>query len=382
MNETQIRSILLNLDSDLLDQELDILMDKIEIDVDSILTRSQAKLLEKKHEKMKKIKLIPIVAAIVCLMAGTTIVYADDISDFLKSFLGKSTVYSTVVDETTYYLETPVDLDSGGKITSVMFTEKYLTMAISTDANEIAVSVGDGNEYKPQGYSNGPNGKEFTFFELPLAQSIVVTLDEKEYSIHLSQSAPAVANGDIISAQPNSVDWINMGYKRTEKGVQIFTSFADQDLRLVRIGSPVNREVKDTFDNQTNTSGSQLSSAKPIFGYDKKGNAYEYVYEKNPLAWPVTRFESDAPAMEEITLKIPEVIVGYNKVFEEISVDIPAVNSETHPNLEIDLEFQKMVLQNITRTSANTVKLEFVLNTGDARNVFIYQADMESADGA
>jgi hypothetical protein len=379
MNEKQIRNIMLNLDSDLLDKELDTLMSEIDIDMDSILTKSQAKL-EKEHKKMKKIRLIPIVAAIVCLMVGTTIVYADEISNFLKSFFGKSTVYSTVVDETAYYLETPVNLDGVGQINSVMFTAKYLNMAISTDANEIVVSVGDGNEYKPQGYSNGPNGKELTFFDLPLAQSIVVTLDGKQYSIQLSQAASAVANGDIISAELNSIDWINMGYKRTERGVQIFTSFTDEDLQLVKIGSPVNREVKDTFNKQTNTSNSQQSPTKPIFGYDKDGNTYEYIYEKNPLAWPVTRFESDAPAMQEITLRIPEVIVSYNKIFTEINIDIPVVNEENHPNLEINFGFQKMVLQNIARTSANTVELKFALNTGDTKNVFIYQAAIDSID--
>jgi len=60
-----------------------------------------------------------------------------------------------------------------------------------------------------------------------------------------------------------------MGYKRTDNGVQIFTSLADGDLKLRMIGSPVKREVKATFNNQTNSCGSNHSPTQPIAGYDK-----------------------------------------------------------------------------------------------------------------
>lgn len=379
MNENQIRSIMQSLDGDLLDKELDTLMDEIDIDVDSILTKAQSKL-EQEYKKMKKIRLIPIVAAIVCIMIGTTIVYADEVSAFLKSFFEKSTVYSTVVDGTAYYLETPVNLDGGGQVYAVMFTQSNLELVIDADFSTISVAIGDGKEYEPDGYSRGPNGQEFGFYGLTPVQDIVVTLDGKQHSIHLSQAAAAVDNGDIIPAEPNSIDWIHMGYKRTDNGVQIFTSFTDGDLSLNMIGSPVKREVKESFDNQKNTRHSQHSETQPIVGYDKDGNTYEYVYEENPLAWPVTRFESDAPAGQEITLEIPGIIVGYKEIMTKFNIDIPAVGEENHPGKEIDLGLQKMVLQSIARTSATTAELKFTLNTGERKDVFINEASIISAD--
>ena len=379
MNEKQIRNIIQSLDSDLLDKELDALMGEIDVDVDSILTKAQSKL-EQEHKKMKKIRLVPIVAAIVCVMIGTTVVYADEISDFLKSFFGKSTVYSTVVDGTAYYLETPVDLDSGGQLYAVMFTQSDLELVIDADFSDISVAIGDGKEYEPDGYSRGPNGAEFGFYGLTPVQDIVVTLDGKPHSIHLTQAAAAVDNGNIIPAEPNPIDWIHMGYKRTDNGVQIFTSLADGDLKLQMIGSPVKREVKATFNNQTNSCGSNHSPTQPIAGYDKDGNVYEYVYEENPLAWPVTRFESNAPAGKEITLEIPGIIVGYGKIFTKFNIDIPLVGEENHPNKEIDLGLQKMVLQSIVRTSATTAELKFTLNTGERKEVSINDTSIDSAD--
>ena len=329
---------------------------------------------------MKKIRLIPIVAAIVCMMVGTTIVYADEISDFLKSFFGKSIVYSTVVDGTAYYLEAPLGLDGGGQIYAVMFTQSDLKLVIDADFSDISVAIGDGKEYEPDGYSRGPNGEEFGFYGLTPAQDIVVTLDGKQHSIHLSKASAAVDNGDIIPAEPNSIDWINMGYKRTDNGVQIFTSFADEGLNLNMIGSPVKREVKASFDNQTYSSNTTHSPTQPIVGYDKAGNTYEYVYEENPLAWPATRFESNAPDGQEITLKIPGIIVSYKEIITKFNIDIPAVGEENFPSKEIDLGLQKMVLQSIVRTSATTAELTFTLNTGERKEVFINKVSMESAD--
>ena len=382
MSENQIReirAIVQSLDSDLLDKELDALMGEIDIDVDSILAKAQSKL-EQEHNKMKKRRLIPIVAAIVCVMVGTTVVYADEISNFLESFFGKSTVYSTVVDGTAYYLETPADLDGGGRIYAAMFTQDSLALVIDAEFSDISVAIGDGKEYEPDGYSRGPNGAEFGFYGLTPVQDIVVTLDGKQHAIHLSQAAAALDDGDIIPAEPNSINWMNMGYKRTDNGVQIFTSFADEDLNLNMIGSPVKREVKGNFDNQAHSSNTNHSPIQPIVGCDKDGNAYEYVYEENPLAWPVTRFESNAPAGQEITLEIPGIIVGYKKDLEKFNIDLPVVGEENHLNKEIDLGLQKMVLQSVERTSSTTAKLKFALNTGERKEVSIHKASINSTD--
>ncbi|AET67302.1 hypothetical protein Desor_1659 [Desulfosporosinus orientis DSM 765] len=106
---------------------------------------------------------------------------------------------------------------------------------------------------------------------------------------------------------------------------------------------------------------------------------------KNAVGRPVTQFESLAPADKEIELKVPSLLVGYEKDFGNFDVAIPGLNEEKRIDREIDLKLQKIVLQSIKRTSATTAELKFALNTGGAtevavREAMVYSKDVQSGD--
>lgn len=89
---------------------------------------------------------------------------------------------------------------------------------------------------------------------------------------------------------------------------------------------------------------------------------------------------SHGPDGQEITLKIPGIIVGYKETVSTLTIDIPAIGEKKHLSEDIDLGLQKMMLQSIERTSKTTAELSFALNTGERKEVSIHEVLMESTD--
>lgn len=136
-----------------------------------------------------------------------------------------------------------------------------------------------------------------------------------------------------------------------------------------------------TFKNENGIQSSGTSSkTNPLLGYDKDKNVYTYNQAKNAVGRPITQFESQAPVDEEIELKIPSLLVGYEKNFSDIDVAIPGLNEEKGIGREIDLKLQKITLETIKRTSATTVELTFALNTGDTAEVAVREVNLYSKD--
>lgn len=397
MTEKQIHALMQNLDNDLLDKELDDLMSGMEIDLDSITQKAFTKL-KKERLKMKRKRIYPLVAASLIAFVGLSNVYAAEISDFVGSFFNQRAIYSTVVEGSAYYLESPLQLDKESKLENVIFTKDTLDMSLILPLTEdklpeISIATANGTIYKPGGYGYDNDRLQLSFwneaeqnYRFSPTKELKLMIGEKNYSIHLTEGEPVVGSGEIKPAEQTNIAWVNVGYKKTDKGVQILTSFTDKDLKLVNIGEPAQKTVTQTFKNENGIIMSGTSSmTNPLLGYDNEKNIYTYNQAKNNVGRPITQFESKATVNKEIELRIPSLLVGYEKDFGNFDVAIPGLNEEKRIDREIDLKLQKIVLQSIKRTSATTAELKFALNTGNTaevavREVGLYSKDVHSGD--
>lgn len=393
MNDREIQALMQNLDNDLLTAELDNLMSGVEIDMDSITQKAFNKL-NKERLKMKRKKVYPLVAASLIAVVCISNVYAAEISDFVRSFFNQRAIYSTVVEGKAYYLKSPLQLDGENKLENVVFTKDTLEMSLILSLKEdklpdITVAASDGRIYKPGGYGYDNDCVLLSFYNeagqnyvFSPTKELRLMIGEKSHNINLTEGEPVVAGGEIKPAEQNNIAWVSIGYQKTDQGVQILTSFTDKDLKLVNIGEPTQKNVTETFENKEkgiiSSGGSGITNS--LFGYDNEKNVYNYVKIKNAAGRPVTQFESQVPDGKEIELKIPSLIVGYEKTFDTFDVAIPGLNEENTIDREIDLKLQKMVLQSIKRTSATTAELKFALNTGDAKEVVLRGANLYSKD--
>ncbi|KLU64877.1 hypothetical protein DEAC_c32050 [Desulfosporosinus acididurans] len=394
MTEKQMQELMQNLDNDLLTEELDELMSGMDIDLDSITKKAFTKLnKEQSKMKLKRKRIYPIAAACLIIAIGASTAYAGEISDFVKSFFNQKVVYSTVADGSAYYLKSPVQLAEGSKLENVIFTKDKLEMNLTYPLKEdklpeISVTTQSGKLYKPGGYStdNGQlsisfwNEAEQNYVFTP-SQELKLMIGGKNYTIHLTGGTSVVGSGEIIPAEKSNIDWVKVGYQKTAKGVQILTSFNDQDLKLESIGEPAQKTATDTFKNENGTTcGGTSSMTNPLLGYDKHNHVYTFTEAKNAVGRPVTQFESQAPAGQEIDLKIPSLLVGYEKTLGHLEVPIPSLNEEKQIGQVIDLKLQKITLKSIKRTSATTAELKFALNTGNNPGVTVRDANLYSND--
>jgi len=396
MTENQIQTLMQNLDNDLLAKELDDLMSDLEVDQDSITQKAFNKLNKeqiKMKMKMKRKRIYPIVAACLIMFIGVSNAYAGEISDFVRSFFNQRAIYSTVIDGSAYYLESPLQLDKESKLENVIFAKDKLEMNLTFPSTEdklpeISVAAENGKIYKPGGYSYENDRLVLSFWNeteqnyvFSPSKELKLMIGDKSYSIHLAEGAPVVGSGEIKSAEQTDIGWVNVGYQKSNQGVQILTSFTDKDLKLRGIGEPTQKTVTEMFKNENGIISSGTSSmTNPLLGYDKDKNVYTYNQVKNAVGRPITQFESQAPADKEIELKIPSLLVGYEKDFGNVDVAIPGLNEEKTIDREIDLKLQKVILESIKRTSATTAELKFALNTGNIAGVRVREVDLYSKD--
>ncbi len=176
MNEDKMITMLRNIDDDLIEKEIDVLMDGVECDMESINRKAHQKL-DKYNRKAKLRKRLPYAAAVfLCLICINT-AYADEISQAVKSFFNKTPVYSTMVDGKAYYLKSSLVLDDNLTIDSIIVSEGKIEMECTSKLNGgvlqamiiIPKDVPDA-QYIPDGvgvigvYSEGGTNKYFLGF--------------------------------------------------------------------------------------------------------------------------------------------------------------------------------------------------------------------------
>lgn len=395
MNEDKLIKLLSNMDDDLVEKEIDKLMEGVEIDMDSIKKKAHEKLNNSKKTRGRK-RLPYVVAACICLLTITT-VYADDISEVIKSFLNKTPIYSTIVDGEAYYLKEEYKLDEDIKIKSVMVSEGNLEMELNSHLNNS--ELGDINIipknspntiYYPGGYSEeeGNNVNEYFFhfmnktennYNIKPFKDFELKIAGKTYEVSLEEAKSLDSNDEIYTANTSkdNIEGVNIGAKVTQGSeklnVQLIASFKDENLKLSRFGKPTEMKVISTFvdlgENGTmgSSTGNKIDS---IYVFDEKNNKYELKIPKDAKGRPVTVFETDAPKDKNLVLKLPSIITSYHESIDSMSLDIPD-EGQVSIDREIDFKIQKAIVKNISRTSPTSAKIEFDLNINGDKNINI-----------
>ncbi len=415
MNENEIHELIQNMDNDLFEKGLEELVEGMDIDIESISKKAHAKL-KKESIKMKKRRFIPVAAAAsLVAVLGFSTVYASEISEFLSSFFNKTAVYDTVAEGDAFFLSQPFAID-GGSILNLIFTNDSLVITMDYTLEDdkcpdMEIANSKGNKYEAVGYGHTDKGLMINFMDTEVdelryapTEKITFSVGNKDYDITLSKGEPVINNGEIIPARqeeikiddsadkdveniaPINIDWVKIGYQKTDNGFKILTNFDNPDIRLSSIGKPVVENGETSFKNDP--SGGILGSGPssetlPLEGTDSENNTYTFQKDENAVGRPITTFISDV--IGDVSVKIPSLLVSYEKECARFPIQIPDINEEQEINKEIDLGIQKMVLQTVKRTSETTVDLVFALNTAGEngvtiRDAHIYTPDVVSGD--
>lgn len=404
MNEDKLIKLLNNMDDDLIEKEIDKLMEGVEIDMDSIKKKACEKLNNSKKVKSKKrIKLPYVAVACICLLTITT-VYADDISQVIKSFFNKTPVYSTIVDGKAYYLREGYELDENIKLESVMVSKGKLEMELTTDLSESEledINIIPKNDPNVVYYSGGygyfqsgeKKGYSFSFmnkneenYNIDPFKDFELKIAGKSYDISLEEAESLDSNDEIYisKASDNEIKGVNIGAKIIEGNekltIQLIASFEDEKLELSRFGKPSEIKVSSGFEDLGEKGTMSFSSGNKtdsIYIFDEMDNKYELEIPKDTKGSPVTVFETEAPKDKNFILKLPAIIASYHESIDSISLNIPD-EGEVSLNKEIDFKIQKAIIKNIKRVSPTSAEVEFDLNTDLDKNINIRSFNLYS----
>lgn len=380
MNEKELAQLINDLDDDLFCQGLDQLMDDhdMDIDIETITQKARWKL-RKEEKKMRMKKAMPIIAASLVIVCGVTMVYGAELSAFVKSLLNKTGIYATVTDGPAYYLPTPLTLGENQRLEKAMFTAKQLELQVIDGVKGTAkVNIRiDGKEMEPHGFSlDGDTAQRLIFYDLIPTDTFDLIIDGKSYPIKLAAGDAVTKSGELIEAEPNGMEGIFMGYKKITNGIQIVTTVENRDFQLYSLMLPKGDKVTANFG--PTGMHQQTEELMPLTGQSKDGSSYAYHYNAYDMGRPFTQFTSDVSAGQDITLKIPGVVISHEKSQTDLTVPLPNKGERKSIQQEIDFSLQKMLLQEVERTSDTTARLTFKLNTGEREKVKIWTAIIDS----
>ncbi len=402
MNEDKIAMMLSNIDDDLIEKEINSLMDGVECDMESIKRKAQQKL-EKYNRKTNFSKRLPYVAAVCLCFIYINTVYADEISQTVKSFFNKTPVYSTMVDGKAYYLKSNLVLDDNLTIDSIIVSEGKLDMECTSKldpnvvgAMKIIPKDVPAVQYIVGVYSEGANNKYFFSFADEKEKSFNVKpfkafdllVGGKTYSVTLSEakSLDGTQKLAVSQAKSNEVEMVTVGANSIEKNgkqaVQLIASFKNKDIKLTTFGQPsaatFKIRVKNLGKDGVSSSSTGLQT-KEIYATDESGIKHKLTVPVDANAMPITTFETDAVKDSQLTVNLPALMATYEKSVESVRINIPK-EGETILNQEVDLVAQKAIAKSIKRLSPTSAELTFQLNTGADKYVSINSFLMFSKD--
>ncbi|MEN6351182.1 MAG: hypothetical protein ABFD08_17535 [Syntrophomonas sp.] len=401
MNEDKLLILLSSLDDDLEEQEIEKIMEGVDCNMESVREKALQKL--GKHNKKANLKrrLSYVAAVCVCFIGFNAVVYADEISETIKTFFNKTPVYSTMVDGSAYYLPERLVLDDDMAIDSFMVSEGRMEMEFTSRLSEEVLcdmKIVPQNDpdalYVMGGYSEEGdnkysfllmNGKEkddsikpFNKFDMIVGDKTYSVALEKAQSLDgtqkLSESEPAANQTGLVSIGANSIE------KDGQQAVQLIASFKNKDMKLNAFGEPVDKTFESTVENRGKdgiVSHSSGARTEAIYATDEKGIKHKLEKPLDAKAFPVTTFMTGAAQGSKLSIQLPALTATYPKKVDSLSINIPGQGEETL-NREFDLIAQKAVLKSVTRLSPTTAKLVFQLNTGAEKNVKIRSFNMYS----
>jgi hypothetical protein len=395
MNEDQLITLLSNLDDDLIENEVNTLLEGVEIDMDSIKEKAYQKISNNGKKIKHRRKFTYVAAACIGLLSITT-VYADDISQAIKSFFNTTPVYSTIVDGKAYYLKEGHALNEHIKIESVMVSDGKLEMEISSDSDIIENELGDisviskdqpNTVYGMGGYSKEDNKLLLSFwnktesnYNIKPFKDFKLTISKQTFDVSLEEAKSFDLNSNIytdISSKSSNIEGVNVGARivneKEKQNIQLVAAFEDKDLKLVTFGTPLQKKAvsKTEYRGSEDIIGSGTSSMpEDLYVLDEANNKYKLEIPKDSTGSPVTLFETNAPKDTRLTLKLPAIVTYYPKTMSKLSLDIPQ-KEQIDLNKEIDFNRQKAVIKNIKRLSSTSAQVEFDLNIGSNKEVTI-----------
>lgn len=402
MTDDKLTRLLNNLDDDLAEKEIDKLLEGIEIDLEAINEKAHHKLFENKN-KLRFIKrVLPYTAAACLCLIGITGVYANDISDVVKSFFNKTAVYSTIVDGDAYYLKESHAINNQIVLESVMVSEGKLEMEMSTGLSErelgnIKIIPQDNSQaiYSPGGYSQ--EGKQYFFsfmnekegnYHITPFREFKLSIAGNTYNVLLEKAQKIDLNGKIQTAQTSAdkLTGVNIGAKvlrENEKlNVQLIAAFENMGVKLEKFGEPTETKVIYVMENKGKDgvfSYGTGSKTDDLYVFDEMNNRCKLEIPQKAKAYPVTVFETTAPKDKKLTLKLPALIASYNKPIEALVFNIPHAGTVTL-NKEIDFGLQKAIIKNIKRISPTSAQVEFELNTAENKNIELRSCNFYSPE--
>lgn len=338
MDDNRLSQLMNSLDDDLMAQELDELMGDIEIDMDAISRKAHCKL-RKEQKKMNKHKrkIVAIVAASLVVVCGVTTVYSAEISRFIQSIMNKTSVYGTVVEGPTYFLEEAIALENGNRLTKAMFDKNVLQIRVEMadgSFSDAKIRI-DGVEIKPYGME----GHNLFFDDVKPTSQFELILGDKSYPVQLATSRSVVDSREIIEVDSKNIPWISLGYKKVEGGIQFLATTDDPSLQIIFFETPGKDTIKQTSNNQ-GIGGSTREEFLPMRGYDQDGKSYEFHTDPNDMGRPLTKYTTDAPAGEALIMTLPSIVVRMEKSLD-LEVAIPVGTEKQNIGQIIDLGLQK-----------------------------------------
>lgn len=408
MSEDKFIWMLNQLDDDRAEKEIDKLMEGVDFDMESIKRKAVHKLA--RHNKKSNLRRRLTYAAAVCAcFVCLNAVYADEISQTIKSFFNKTPVYSTMVDGKAYYLPENLKLDEQTTINSFMVSADRMEMKLTSDLSpEVICSLkmvpkNDSSiEYTTGGYS-GDGEKKYSLFlmnekekidnKFKPAKEFNLLLGDKTYSISLEEAKSLDGTQKLTESAPgsNRIDLVTVGVNSIEKdgkrAVQLIASFKDKDMKLHAFGKPsedtVKRTVEDMGKDGITSTGTGFKFGD-IYATDEKDNKYKLEKPEGVRAMPVTTFVTGAAKDTKLAVNVPALVAAYEKKVGSVKISIPK-NGEDSPKREVDLLAQKAIVKSVTRLSPTSARLVFQLNTGvekfvKVRSFNVYSEGIKKVD--
>lgn len=416
MNENDLMNLLNSIDDDLVDKKIDDLLNQKGevIDMGRIKEKSLNKLQEQGTRRNRKSKKPVAAAVIAATLIISTAVYASEISTAIKSFFNKSMVYSTVVDGDAFYLPEEIKLNDDITLLTVSVSKDHVMMNLKfesklEDEEFEGLNIGiipknnEKNRYTVGGYMPIDNGIcMFSFinlaeknYDIAPFKDFSLEIAGTSYDISLAK-AEGVNMDNLTVGKPNAADdgsdessnddaplIANVAGSIQEKdgkaSIQLIAGFDDPELKLRTLGEFEFDEFISSFENYSDGSTGRGggSATKPILAYDQNNTAYTLTMPEGALARPNTVFETDAKPDANLTVKLPAIVVSYEKQVESLNLTIPK-EGKVALNKELDFIIQKAVVKSIERTSDTTAVIEFELNTGADKTVAITDLGVSS----
>lgn len=393
MDDKKVADLLNSLDDDLINEQIDTMIHDIDIDYSSIRKKAVQKLKGKEVKIMKRKRRIPMAIAACLTILTVSTIFAEEISTFVKSYMDKSIVGSTVVEGDAYTLPETEVLEDGIEVTALYLWRDNLEMECVTKLDlehlgKIEIRPHNSQQvYEAGGYSR--EGDKYYFrFDNALEQNskiepfkeFTLAIGGKEYPITLQGSMIEIQEEAEVCVPKGNIEIEGLHLealveeKDGEELLYVIPSL-DDNLVLFALGTPKAREFQDEihFREDGIVSSSTPPELKPISYMNAEGLVKELIAlpKLSHHASTVYRMPTD-DVIDKVL--IDDAIVMDQEVSQTKVLSIPA-NGIVEVNEDVDLTHNKLTIQTVERINDDTIQIKLMLNTGEDQGKKIMSLD-------